>query len=290
MVERLKIEQRDSPVRAMVPPNIIEGRIHELKAAGILGIGPYRTATVGAYYDRVAAAIYAPTYMNFGLWNNMTATHDQASESLITTLVTRITNRDGNVLDVGCGSGGSTRFLTRYWSSNQVIGINITTKQVDICRRRIPECRFLVMDATCLAFDDESFDNIVCVEAAMHFQTREQFLREALRVLKPGGTLAMSDLLLHKEALSLSGLFPPENYLDSPMAYRDLLTAVGFAEAKIQDITDSGWRSYARYHVRRANDEWFSGDITFKQLQNQLSYVYSGIAVFSSNLLVVARK
>ena len=40
------------------------------------------------------------------------------------------------------------------------------------------------MDATELDFRDNSFDSIICVEAAFHFDTREKFVREAYRVLK----------------------------------------------------------------------------------------------------------
>jgi hypothetical protein len=35
-----------------------------------------------------------------------------------------------------------------------------------------PECNFLPMDAAELAFDSDSFDNILCIESAYHFATR----------------------------------------------------------------------------------------------------------------------
>ncbi|MDP2105111.1 MAG: class I SAM-dependent methyltransferase, partial [Desulfobulbaceae bacterium] len=134
-------------------------------------------------------------FLNFGYWENQVQSPKEASENLLGRLLSFIPEKKGTILDVACGTGATTRFLLNFYPPEHVTGINISAKQLDTCRQMAPGCRFLEMDAAALQFSDASFDAIICVEAAFHFHTREKFLQEALRVLKTGGILVLSDAL-----------------------------------------------------------------------------------------------
>src|SRR5579859_6154337 len=158
-------------------------------------INGYDTAMQGplieTYYGR-------SDFYNFGFWDADTLTQSQASENLVAHLLNFIpaARLNGRILDVACGLGASSRHLSRHIEPTQITGINISTRQLKRARINAPGCNFLVMDATRLQFPDAFFDNILCVEAAFHFDTRAAFLEEALRVLKPGGRLVHSDILM----------------------------------------------------------------------------------------------
>ena len=77
-----------------------------------------------------------------------------------------------------------------------------------------------------------------CIEGACHFDTRDQFLEEAHRVLKPGGSLAMSDMLFPITILSDFGQVPRANLLPSIAEYRARLAAAGFVSIEVTDATD----------------------------------------------------
>ncbi len=103
--------------------------------------------------------------------------------------------RGSRVLDVGCGIGGSSRILARDYGFD-VIGITISKAQVyraqDLTSKNLL-CRFEIMDALNLNFKNGSFDGVWSVEAGPHMPDKQLYADEMLRVLRPGGVLAVAD-------------------------------------------------------------------------------------------------
>ena len=103
--------------------------------------------------------------------------------------------KGSRILDVGCGIGGSSRILAKYYGFN-VTGITISPAQVKRARELTPygvNCNFQVMDALDLQFEDGSFDAVWSVEAGAHMNDKSKFADEILRTLRPGGYLALAD-------------------------------------------------------------------------------------------------
>src|ERR1700693_569255 len=152
-------------------------------------------------YDRLMVGNFARRYydnsgfFNFGYWTAQTKSQRAACDALVDQLVVRVPNTTGPILDVACGLGASSERLARTFAAHMITGVNISEAQIARARERCPGSSFAVMDATKLRFPDASFDTVICVEAAFHFDTRDNFLREAFRVLRPGGSLVMSDML-----------------------------------------------------------------------------------------------
>jgi len=105
-------------------------------------------------------------------------------------------------------------------------------------RALAPRCTFQVMNATKLDFPHDHFDAVICIEGACHFDTRDEFLKEAHRVLKPGGSLAMADMLFPITILSDFGQVPRANLLPSIAEYGTRLAAAGFVSIEVTDATD----------------------------------------------------
>ena len=96
---------------------------------------------------------------------------------------------DSRVLDLGCGGGGpATRALA---ARHDVVGVDISERQLERARRLVPDARFLRADATEVAFPPESFDAVVSLFLLGHVPRAKQrpLLERIFGWLAPGGRL-----------------------------------------------------------------------------------------------------
>jgi MPBQ/MSBQ methyltransferase len=199
-----------------------------------------------AIFGADTRAIYdSSDFFNVGDWGLHSAGPPRGLGEAATRLVERhlaVDARDtaaamGVVLDVACGLGASTRMMARHYGAALVVGINFSVAQLDHARSRantaLSPARFAAMDAARLAVAANSVDRIHCVEAAFHFNTRFDFLREAHRVLRPQGKLILTDILYRRRILDV----PKANLWVDGTDYRARCETAGFVVETFDDIT-----------------------------------------------------
>jgi len=229
-------------------------------------------------------------YVNYGYWQQDTVNAKEAAENLIEKLLSFLPKKTGNILDVACGKGATTRYLCKYYHPSQVTGINISGTQIATCRENAPECTFLLMDAVDLKFPDAFFDNIICVEAAFHFQTRQDFFAEAHRVLKPGGRLCLSDILLTREAEERRKFRFVENYVQDLAQYEHLLRQAGFADCHIEDASVPCFYGSYWHLVEFSHTKLLQRQMNRESLRNFVKRVYEFVPEIRYYLLASAVK
>lgn len=229
-------------------------------------------------------------FHNFGYWEADTASYPEATARLMERLLALVPARPERVLDVACGKGATTLHLLRRYRSAKVFGINISQKQLETARLNAPDATFACMDATELRFDDETFDLVICVEAAFHFDTREKFLREARRVLRRGGWLVLSDALVTREAERRRLGRVEENYVADLDGYGRLLRAAGFLDVRVIDGTEPCWKGHFRSLVRFSHEKLLQGEIGVDELERFMKPTYERVPDLTYYLLASGRK
>jgi SAM-dependent methyltransferase len=103
-----------------------------------------------------------------------------------------VTSED-RVLDVGCGTGVLARAAAdRVADESQVTGLDLNEGMLAVARRLRPQLDWRQGDASKLPLPDESYDVVLSQFSLMYFPDRSAAIREMVRVLKPGGRLAVA--------------------------------------------------------------------------------------------------
>lgn len=220
-------------------------------------------------YETVRPLGERSCYVNLGYWRGNPATLDEASEALAALAGEAARLGPGDVvLDAGCGFGDQDIFWARRFGPRRIVGLNLSTAQVARARRRIERLglsdriEIRIASATDVPFPAASFDKVVAVESALHFDSRIDFFREARRVLRPGGRLVATDIipLAHRagslvdrasEALAALVWGIPWTNLYPRQVYAGILRSMGFEDVAVASIRGHVFAPFHRCMARR---------------------------------------
>ncbi|HEX8821017.1 MAG TPA: methyltransferase domain-containing protein [Archangium sp.] len=205
-------------------------------------------------------------FMNLGYWAEPSVrTFDEASAALVD-LVGRTAGLSGEdtVLDAGFGFGDQDLRWYEQYQPRSIIGVNITPLHVARARERVAarglsdRIDLREGSATTTGLPAESVDKVLAVESAFHFDTREDFFREALRVLRPGGRLCAADIVpLPGRSFS----YPVRSIWHVPKAnlyprdtYAVKLEAAGFRNVRVTSIREHVLEPHMRLLARRLDE------------------------------------
>jgi ubiquinone/menaquinone biosynthesis C-methylase UbiE len=112
------------------------------------------------------------------------------------------------LLEIGCGNGVQAMHIQEKYSPGHFQAIDLNEENIDIARtearkRGIHGIAFHVDDAHLLStVEDNSMDLVISIESAFHYTDKTSFLQQIHRVLKPGGTFLIADILTRKTGTS----------------------------------------------------------------------------------------
>lgn len=163
-----------------------------------------------------------------------------------------------HVLDVGCGIGVPAIRLAQRVEA-KITGVTISDWQVEEGRRRVQasglrgQVEVELGDAAALAYPDAHFDTVLLFQSLHHASDRPQWLREAVRVTRPGGRIVLTEFVeeipLTPEEVELLN----EGAMQQPLLTEELLQLVRASGVVVDEAIECGDRirpSYPAYFDR----------------------------------------
>lgn len=246
----------------------------------------YYTQSENAYKD--SWDLNNSLAIHYGYWDEKVKTFPQSlirmNEVMMEAAAISSTDK---VLDAGCGIGGSSIFIAEKIGCN-VTGISLSEKQISKAKelaleRRVEDkVKFEVMNYCTTNFPDKSFDVIWGCESICYADDKDQFIKEAYRLLKPGGRLIVADGFVthfkNNDHPTIRNWIDgwQVNYLESPARFQQFMNETGFTNICYRNISKftahSSRRLYKFYFLANLYLLWktmtFSNRATETQKKN----------------------
>ncbi len=148
------------------------------------------------------------------------------------------------VLDVGCGIGGTARTIATH-AGCRVTGVDLTPEFIATARRLTEltgldgKIAFEVASALDMPFEDGAFDAAITLHVAMNIPERAALYGEIARVMKPGAVLCLYDVMKAGAGDPVYPVLwaetPATSHLTTAEEMRGLLDAAGFELREVED-------------------------------------------------------
>jgi N-methyltransferase StaMA len=216
----------------------------------------------GGHYDQMGALIeIMGGNQHVGYWN------DEGDRTPLLEAINRLTDIIGSkldlrpgeyVIDIGCGAGVPAIRLGQRVEA-QIVGVTNSNWQVQDGNQRIRaaglrgQLEIEFGDAAALAHPDDTFDAALMFQSLQHANDQAQWLREMIRVLRPGGRVVLTEFTAEIDLTDQEADILRAGAMQPPLRYSEVLDLIRANGTVIDDVVECGDRirpSYAAYFNR----------------------------------------